>query len=330
DAVGPRLRQLREVRPRLPGPRGARGDGERPEAREGHVRLERRGRRARRRDDVQAGRPREVHRPPALELLDVASRQGAARRHDGRRLDVLRLQRERELDALPRLHRRRAQRAGHRGGARLGRGGRRIAQARRRAPRADRDPRDRRSRAVRGGRARVVPAALVAVELVGLYWTVSGPVEVHVGREWSLFGWDERCAAAREVGFSGLGIWHADLEHLLETQSLGDLKRVFDDNGLRHLELEFLMDWFLDPGDERRVESDRMRRLLFEAAVAFGAHHIKVGNIPGAPAELPHLTERYAELCSDAAAHTDARVVYEFMPFDANVRSLDAALAVVT
>jgi hypothetical protein len=23
--------------------------------------------------------------------------------------------------------------------------------------------------------------------LVGLYWTVSGPVEVHVGREWSLF-----------------------------------------------------------------------------------------------------------------------------------------------
>ena len=25
------------------------------------------------------------------------------------------------------------------------------------------------------------------VELVALYWTVSGPVEVHVGREWSLF-----------------------------------------------------------------------------------------------------------------------------------------------
>jgi sugar phosphate isomerase/epimerase len=169
----------------------------------------------------------------------------------------------------------------------------------------------------------------VAVELVGLYWTVSGPVEVHVGREWSLFGWDERCASAREVGFSGLGIWHADLEHLLETQSLRDLKHVFDDNGLRHLELEFLMDWFLDPADERRVESDRMRRLLLDAAGELGPHHIKVGNIPGVPAELPHLTERYAELCTDAAEHTDARVVYELMPFDANVRSLDAALAVV-
>jgi sugar phosphate isomerase/epimerase len=167
------------------------------------------------------------------------------------------------------------------------------------------------------------------VELVGLYWTVSGPVEVHVGREWSLFGWDERCAAARKVGFSGLGIWHADLEHLLETQSLRDLKRVFDENGLQQLELEFLMDWFLDPGDERRVESDRIRRLLFDAAAELGAHHVKVGNIPGVEAELAQITERFGELCADAAQHTDARIVYELMPFDANVRSLDAALAVV-
>ncbi|HET7515925.1 MAG TPA: hypothetical protein VFJ60_14060, partial [Gaiella sp.] len=57
-------------------------------------------------------------------------------------------------------------------------------------------------------------------ELVALYWTVSGPVEVHVGREWSLFDWADRCAEARKVGFSGLGIWHADLEHVLETRTL--------------------------------------------------------------------------------------------------------------
>ena len=86
------------------------------------------------------------------------------------------------------------------------------------------------------------------VELLGLYWTVSGPVVVHVGREWSLFDWADRCAEARKVGFSGLGLWHADLEHVLETRSLREMKQVFDDNGLRHLELEFLMDWFLDPG----------------------------------------------------------------------------------
>jgi sugar phosphate isomerase/epimerase len=107
------------------------------------------------------------------------------------------------------------------------------------------------------------------------------------------------------------------------------MKTAFDDNGLRYLELEFLMDWFVDPGDPRREASDEMRKLLFEAAAAFGAHHIKVGNIPGTPCELPQLTERFAELCADAARHTDAKVVYEFMPFDVNVRTVDAAVTVV-
>jgi sugar phosphate isomerase/epimerase len=166
-------------------------------------------------------------------------------------------------------------------------------------------------------------------DVLGLYWTVSGPVEVHAGREWSLFDLQERCEQAARVGFSGIGIWHADLEHVLETRTLGDVKELLDANGLRHLELEFLMDWFLDPDDERRVASDTSRKLLFDAAAELGAHHIKVGNIPGTPCELPQLTERYAELCADAAQQHDAKVVYEFMPFDVNVHDLDTALAVV-
>ncbi|MDP9260272.1 MAG: sugar phosphate isomerase/epimerase [Actinomycetota bacterium] len=166
-------------------------------------------------------------------------------------------------------------------------------------------------------------------ELVGLYWTVSGPVEVHIGREWSLFDWADRCAEARKVGFTGIGIWHADLRHVLETRSLAEMKKIFDDNGLRHLELEFIMDWFLDPDDPRRQASDEIRELLIRAAAALGAHHIKVGNIPGTACGLPQLMERFGELCADAAVHTDAKVVYEFMPFDANVRSVDAAVEVV-
>ena len=65
------------------------------------------------------------------------------------------------------------------------------------------------------------------------------------------------------------------------------------------------------------------------AAGAFDAHHIKVGNIPGTPCELAQITERFGELCADAAQYTDAKVVYELMPFDVNVNTLDAALAVV-
>ena len=167
------------------------------------------------------------------------------------------------------------------------------------------------------------------VELVALYWTVSGPVEVHTGREWSLFDWGDRCAEARNVGFSGLGIWHADLEHVLETRSLQEMKRVFDDNGLRHLELECLLDWFLDPDDERRRASDETRALLFEAAGVLDAHHIKVANIFARPASLAQLTQRFGELCADAARHTDAKIVYEPMPPDVNVHSIDAVLEVV-
>jgi sugar phosphate isomerase/epimerase len=166
-------------------------------------------------------------------------------------------------------------------------------------------------------------------DLIGLYWTLSGPVEVHVGREWSLFDFADRCAEAAKVGFRGIGLWHADLEHVLETYSLGEMATIMADHGLDLLELEFLMEWFLDPSDERRVESDRIRRLLWEAAAALPAHHVKVGNIPGTPCEIPRLTECFAELCEDAARHHDAKVVYEFMPFDVNVRDLDSALAVV-
>ena len=59
------------------------------------------------------------------------------------------------------------------------------------------------------------------------------------------------------------------------------MKQIFDDDGLAYLELEFLMDWFLDPATRARQASDETRELLFDAAAALGAHHIKVGQHPG-------------------------------------------------
>jgi sugar phosphate isomerase/epimerase len=167
------------------------------------------------------------------------------------------------------------------------------------------------------------------VELLALYWTTSGPTEAHTGREWSLFDYADRCAEAVKVGFSGIGLWHAALQHVLEDRSLVEMRKIFDESGLTYIELEFLMDWFLDPGSEERKASDEQRKLLLEAAAALDAHHVKVGNIPGTPCEIPRLTERFGELCADAAKQTKAKVVYEVMPFDANVKSVDTALEVV-
>ena len=168
----------------------------------------------------------------------------------------------------------------------------------------------------------------MADDVLGLYWTTSGPVDVHYGREWSLFDLRDRCEHAARVGFSGIGLWHADLEHVLETRTLDEVAALFDEYGLRHLELEFLWEWFIDPGDERR-QSDELRARLWEAAASLPAHHVKVGNIPGTPCDIGRLTEAYGELCADAAEHHDAKVVYEFMPPDVNVQDLETALAIV-
>ena len=167
------------------------------------------------------------------------------------------------------------------------------------------------------------------VELMGAYWTVAGPVEVHEGREWSLFDFRDRCEQAARVGMTGVGLWHADIEHQLESRSLAEMKTILDDNGLRHVELEFVNDWFLDPDDEARKASDETRKLLWDAAAALEADHVKVGNIPGTKAEIPQIAERFAELCADAAESHSATVTYEFMPFDVNVHSIETAMEVV-
>jgi sugar phosphate isomerase/epimerase len=165
--------------------------------------------------------------------------------------------------------------------------------------------------------------------LLALYWTVSGPVEIHGGREWSLFDLADRCAQAERAGFKGIGLWHTDLEHVLETRTLPEVKTLLDDHGLEYLELECVLDWMLEPGDELRRAADARRELLFEAAAELDAHHLKVANIFSRPCDLQLLTERYAELCADAAERHDARMVYEFMPPDVNVQNLDTALAIV-
>ena len=166
-------------------------------------------------------------------------------------------------------------------------------------------------------------------DLIAAYWTTSGPVEIHVGREWSLFDLRDRCEHAASVGFRGIGLWHADLEHVLEKRTLTEVRQLLDDHGLDQLELEFLGDWFLDPEDERRKAADKTRRLVFEAAAELPTHHIKVGNLAGTECELPRIVEGFAELCADAARYTDAKVVYEFMPYDVQVNDVDTALTVV-
>ena len=64
------------------------------------------------------------------------------------------------------------------------------------------------------------------IPLMALYWTVAGPVEIHAGREWSTFSWRDRCETVAKGGFEGIGLWHADVSHQLESTTYDEMKRV--------------------------------------------------------------------------------------------------------
>jgi len=149
------------------------------------------------------------------------------------------------------------------------------------------------------------------IELLASYWTISAAFP-HTDREYSSFDFKERVESATRAGFKGFGIWHADLEHTLQRRSLHEMKQILDDHGIRHIELEFLGDWFLD-GDKKR-NSDVLKRKLLEAAEVLDAHHLKVGDFYGQKTPMPRLIESFATLCTDAAEH-GTMVGFELMPF---------------
>ena len=150
------------------------------------------------------------------------------------------------------------------------------------------------------------------VKLLASYWTIAGGALPHTDREYSPFDFKDRVGAASKAGFKGMGIWHADLDHILEHRTLREMKQIFDDNGITHLELEFLTDWFLD--GERKKQSDIRKRKLLAAAEILGAHHIKVGDFHHERYSMPQLIEAFSALCADAAAH-GTRIGFELMPF---------------
>ena len=150
------------------------------------------------------------------------------------------------------------------------------------------------------------------VDLLASYWTIAVGAEPHTDHEFSTSSFEERVASAAKVGFTGIGIWHADLEHTLRRLSLAEMRRILDDHGIRHVELEFLNDWVLD-GEPKR-QSDERKRMLFEAAERLRARCVKVGDFIRQPCAMPRLIERFADLCTEAERH-GTRIAFEMMPF---------------
>ncbi len=162
------------------------------------------------------------------------------------------------------------------------------------------------------------------VDLLASYWTISCGLP-HTDKEYSPSDFRDRVESAAKAGFTGFGIWHADLEHVLRKRTLREIKQILDDNGIRYVELEFLTDWFLD--GERKKKSDVCKRMLLDAAEALQAHHVKVGDFYQETTPMPRLIETFATLCGEAAER-GTKVGFELMPF-AMIQTLAASLKLV-
>jgi sugar phosphate isomerase/epimerase len=163
------------------------------------------------------------------------------------------------------------------------------------------------------------------VELLGSYWTLAGGAQPHTDKEYSPFDFKDRAEAAAKAGFQGMGIWHADLEHILKTRSLEEMKKILDDNGIVHVELEFLTDWFLD--GEKKTASDVTKKMLLDAAEVLRARHVKVGDFFGTEVPMQQYVEAFASLCKEGAER-GTRIIYEMMPFSW-INSVEKAVQLV-
>ena len=173
------------------------------------------------------------------------------------------------------------------------------------------------------------------VELLASYFTLSGDVYPFGPTELSPFPFRDRVEAAARAGYKGVGLIHPDVVATAGEIGFPEMKRILHANGMEHVELEFIVDWFLD--GERRARSDKFRREILEMAAALGARDVKIapglGEDIAAPrpdelvADVPRMTEAFAGVCRDAREYGTG-IVMEIMPFG-NVTRIETGRAIV-
>ena len=168
-----------------------------------------------------------------------------------------------------------------------------------------------------------------APELLAAYWTLAGDVYPGAPTEVSPFPLEARAAAAAAAGYTGMGLVHEDLIAVTARIGYAGIRRILADHAIRHVEVEFLNDWYLDADDPARQASDRARRELLEAAAELGARNLKVSPHlfdEGEP-DVPRIRDAFSALCEEARA-VDTTIAIEMMPFT-NLDTLERAMAVI-
>jgi sugar phosphate isomerase/epimerase len=138
---------------------------------------------------------------------------------------------------------------------------------------------------------------------------------------------ERRIRAVSAAGYRGFGLNHADLVAARDEIGLARLAELLAEQGIVHVELEFLDYWWTS--GQQRAESDRVREDLLHAAAFLGADHIKAGVGNLGDAHLPDaFRAAFAELASDAA-DVGVRIALEATAFS-TMPTLDLAAELVT
>jgi len=164
------------------------------------------------------------------------------------------------------------------------------------------------------------------IELLATCWTTAGDATPARSSWLSPIPLRKRIEAASAAGFTGFGVLAVDLVVAEQEHGLSGIRTMLEDNGIVHVELEGLPDWWSD-GPER-ARSDELRRFLLTAAQALGARHIKVTpDTSGAPWEPEHWAAEFA-LLAEQSVDAGARLGIEFLPWS-NIATAHDALRLV-
>ncbi len=162
--------------------------------------------------------------------------------------------------------------------------------------------------------------------LIASYFTLAGNILPLAASMASPLDLADRAQAAARAGYCGIGLHSDDLLQSIARHGYAGIKRILDDAGLQYLEIEALLDWFVD-GDRRRA-SDTARKVMLEGAEKLGAFQIKAtGDFYGGTWSTDWMAAEFATLCRQAAS-VGANVTIEILPFS-NIRDLPTAVEIV-
>jgi sugar phosphate isomerase/epimerase len=163
-------------------------------------------------------------------------------------------------------------------------------------------------------------------DLLATCWTTAGDA-APTRDDWrSPLPLRQRIEAVSAAGFRGFGMVYPDLVVAEREYGLDGIRAIFDDNGIVHVELEGLPDWWTD--GPLRAESDQVRTALLVAVEALRARHLKVTpDVTDAAWDPDRWAAEFAKLAAQAY-DAGARLGIEFLPWS-NIKTVHDGLRLV-